>query len=93
MKPTRQIIPGFELPDEEIIVYAKDQPEYLALPAWNGPGGKRVMRWKLSWKERWQVFLGGSIWTTILTFNRALQPIKIETACPLMGSAMLDREV
>jgi hypothetical protein len=93
MTPVAEIIPGFKLPDEELIVYAKDQPEYQPLPAWRGPDGLRVTRWKLTWRERLKVLFGGSIWLRILTFNQPLQPVLLETDCPLMGSAMLDEEV
>ena len=93
MTPVAEIIPGFVLPDHELIVYAEDQPEYTPLPAWKGPDGLRVTRWKLTWRERLDVLLGGSIWLRILTFDRPLQPVLLETTCPLIGSAMLDVEV
>lgn len=93
MTPIEQIIPGFKLPEEEMVVYAKDQPEYIPLPMWKGPEGLRVSRWRLSWKERILVLLGGSIWLSILTFNKPLQPVKLETQCPIMGSSMLDEEI
>ena len=93
MMPVVDIIPGFKLPESEIIVYAKDQPEYVPLPAWKGPDGLRVTRWKLTWKERFQVLIGGSIWLRILTFDLPLQPVLIETSCPLQGNPMFDEEV
>jgi hypothetical protein len=83
MTPTEQIIPGFKLPPDELIIYAKDQPEYLPLPMWKGPDGYRVSRWKLTWKERFQLLLGGSIWLTILTFNNPLQPVILNCTCPI----------
>jgi hypothetical protein len=84
MTPTEEIIPDFKLSEDELIVYAKDQPEYLPLPAWKGLDGHRVTRWNLTWKERFQVLFGGSIWLSILTFNRPLQPVMLDTICPLM---------
>ena len=92
MTPIAQIIPGFKLPEDEMIVYAKDQPEYIPLPAWKGPDGLRVTRWRLTWKERLQVLLGGSLWLSILTFDRPLQPVKLAAECPIMGHAMFDEE-
>lgn len=92
MKPIEQIIPGFILPDNEIVIYAKDQPEYNPLPMWKGPDGLRVSRWKLTFTERLAILFGGSIWLTILTFGRPLQPVKLETSCPIQGSAMMDEE-
>ena len=93
MTPTENIIPGFKLPDDELVIYAKDQPPYIPLPMWKGPDGQRVSRWNLSWRERLQVLLGGSVWLSVLTFDRPLQPVKLETTCPIMGSAMLDEEI
>jgi hypothetical protein len=60
---------------------------------WKGPNGHRVSRWQLTWKERFQILTGGSIWLSILTFNKPLQPVKMDTTCPLMGSAMHDEEI
>jgi len=73
-----------ELP---IKVYAKDQPQYIPLPcfALGDPQGTITIRWQLSWKERFEVFLGGSIWHQVLTFGHRLQPIKITTECPLVN--------
>lgn len=90
MKPMSQIIPGFNI---QTVVFAEDQPEYVALPAWKGPDGMVVTRWKLSWMERLRILLGGSLWLSVLTFNKPLQPVKLDTVCPIMGSAMLDEEV
>jgi len=94
---TEEIIPGFKLPENELIIYAKDQPQYQQLPMWKkidyDTEGLRIARAKLTWKERFQVFFKGSIWIRVLTFNRPLQPLLIETRCPLQGSAMLDEEV
>lgn len=91
--PVEQIIPGFRLPANEMVTYAKDQPEYIPLPAWKGPDGLRVTRWRLSWKERLRAALGGDVWLSIYTFDKPLQPVRIDFQCPLMGSAMLDEEV
>lgn len=93
MTPVAEIIPGFKLPENEIITYGAGQPEYIPLPMWSGPDGMRVSRWRLTWRERLRILLSGSIWLSILTFDRPLQPVKIDTQCPLMGSAMLDEEV
>ncbi len=83
MTPLEQIIPGFDIPEDELVIYAKDQPEYIPLPAWKGPDGMRVTRWKLTLGERLRILFGGSIWLSILTFNRPLQPVKLTTECPI----------
>jgi hypothetical protein len=95
MTASYEIIPGFKLPNDEMVIYAKDQPQYLQLPMWKGPDpeGRRVARFKLTWKERVSVLFYGSIWLSVLTFGNSLQPVKLDTDCPLMASAMLDEEV
>lgn len=92
MTPTEEIIPGFDIRDE-LVYFAKDQPEYITLPAWRGDDGRVVTRWKLSWKERLQVLLGGSIWLSVLTLKHPLQPVKLETQCPLFGFYGEDKEI
>lgn len=95
MIAVKEIIPGFKLPESELVIFAKDQPEYLQLPAWRSfdrEDGMIVSRFKLTFKERLQILFSGSLWLSVLTFNTTLQPIKIETTCPLQGSFMLDEE-
>lgn len=70
---------------EQTIVIAKDQPEYLPMPAHrraNDPEGLVTCCWKLSWRERLAVLLRGTIWHQILTFNAALQPQLLLTEKP-----------
>ena len=64
------------------VVYAKDQPEYLPLPAIRNDTGIVITRWKLSWRERLRAVWSGDLYLTILTFNRPLQPIKLDTLPP-----------
>lgn len=61
------------------IVYAKDQPQYLPLPALRWPDGLVVSRWHPSWKERLLLILGGDVYLGLLTFNNPLQPIMLST--------------
>jgi len=95
MESTEEIVPGFKLPEHEIMRYGAHQPEYRPLPMWadNTLEGRRVSRWTLSWKERFQILFGGSIWITVLTFGRPLQPLLPQAHCPLQASAMLDEEM
>jgi len=80
MQPITPVVPGFELP---VTTYAKNQPEYIPLPCFKDDDGTVVTRWKLTWKERIEVFLHGSIWLSILTFDLPLQPVKLEATCPI----------
>jgi len=59
------------------VVIAKDQPQYLPLPAHVNPRdntGLTTFCWRLSWRERWKLFWGGHLWHQVMTFNRPLQP-------------------
>jgi hypothetical protein len=64
------------------IIYAKDQPEYIPLPALKMDDGLVITRWKLSFVERFTLFFTGSIWLSLLTFNGPLQPVKLDVKCP-----------
>jgi hypothetical protein len=74
----------FEFPGHNVVI-AKDQPEYIPLPAYrvpNDPHGRLVCCWKLSWRERLRVLVTGELWHTILTFNHQLQPQLLEVERP-----------
>jgi len=73
---------------EQNTIYAKDQPQYLPLPAHkfkNDPSGEIVCCWKLTLKERIKVLFSGKIWHSILTFNNSLQPQKLTIEKPKMN--------
>lgn len=55
-------------------VYAKDQPEYLLLPAHKAEDGRVISCWKLSFGERMRVLITGRVWLHTMTFNYPLQP-------------------
>jgi hypothetical protein len=80
MVPISPVVPGHNVPE---VVYAKDQPQYQPLPVVKDDDGTVVSRWKLTWRERLQVLFGGSIWLTVRTFNRALQPVQLSSTCPV----------
>ena len=54
--------------------YAKDQPEYLPLPAHRTAGGWVTSCWKLTLRERIKVLFTGRVFLTVATFNKPLQP-------------------
>ena len=62
---------------EANIVFAKDQPEYEALPAFRekSPRGEVITCQKLSLRERLIILFTGKIWLALLTFNKPLTPI------------------
>jgi len=58
------------------VVFAKDQPEYLPLPA-NISHPHVETKWKLTWRERLHVLLRGNLYLTLMTFGHPLQPIRL----------------
>ncbi len=64
---------------QQNIVFAKNQPPYLPLPAYRDDkqGGRIFHCWKLSFRERVKIFFTGKIWVNVLNFGRAPQPIKL----------------
>jgi len=59
---------------EQNVVYGKDQPEYMPLPALKFDDGMVVTCWKLSWKELVKLIFTRKVWHSMLTFNQPLQP-------------------
>jgi hypothetical protein len=61
---------------EQNVVYAKNQPEYIPLPAFkeNSKRGEVVSCWKLSFIERIIVLFTGRVWLSLLSFNKPLTP-------------------
>ena len=60
------------------VVFAKDQPEYIPLPAISD-GYKVITKWKLSKEELEEIAITGEIYLELLTFGQPLQPIKLST--------------
>lgn len=71
-----------EFPQQNV-VYAKDQPEYLPLPAHRTPDGEVTACWRLSWRERLGLLLTGRVYVTNLTFNGPLQPQRVSVSPPV----------
>ena len=58
---------------EQTIVWAKNQPPYLPLPAYTDDR-ETISCWQLTWMERIKVMLFGRLWLRQLNFGAALQP-------------------
>jgi hypothetical protein len=58
------------------VVYAKDQPEYLQLPAHRTDQGVVTCCWQLTLWETIKVSFTGRVWISMLTFNGPLQPLR-----------------
>ena len=69
---------AIEFPEQNI-VFAKDQPEYLPLPAFknDSPQGEVISCWQLTWKERIKILFTGKIWLSLLSFNKPLTPSRL----------------
>lgn len=91
MKPISPVYP--KLKGIEEVVYGADQPEYIPLPAHRDSHGTVTSRWQLTWKERWQVFVGGNLWLSILTFNHSLQPCSLTTEPPEVVAHSIERNI
>ena len=74
---------------EQTVVIAKDQPEYLPLPAHrfsDDPHGRIACCWRMTWRERLRVLWTGLVWHEVLTFGKALQPQRLSTQKPDMSA-------
>lgn len=69
---------------EQTTVFAKDQPQYLPLPAHHDPHfGVVTSCWALTWRERVSILFGGRLWLQQMTLNYPLQPQKPTTKKPV----------
>ena len=81
MRPASPVFVDACLPE---VVFAKDQPEYIPLPAVRliGDEGQIVTRWELSDDDRARIAAGASVYLSVRTFGRPLQPVLLETTPP-----------
>jgi len=75
-----------QISELNFVTYAKDQPEYVPLPARVDKNGTVITCWKLTWRERLTVLWRGSFYLTLLTFNHPLQPIRCSIDKPEIES-------
>ena len=73
---------AIEFPEHNT-VFAKNQPQYLQLPAHRSDEGVVTTCYELTWKERFAILFGAKLWLQQLTFNHALQPQKPSLVKPL----------
>jgi hypothetical protein len=79
MKPISPVIKGYETAE---VIFAKDQPQYLPLPALilQGEGKPVVSRWKLDDEERSRIAQGADILLTQMIFDGPYNPIQMEVS-------------
>lgn len=71
---------------EQTVVFAKDQSDYLPLPAHVTDDGYGVATfcWRLTWRERIRLLINGKLWHQVMTCRGPLQPQKILTEKPVL---------
>lgn len=74
MQPVEQ----FEVEGAQRVVFAKDQPEYIPLPALVFPDGTILTEWQPSEEERAAIARGENIRLWIWTCGRTLQPVALD---------------
>lgn len=60
------------------VTFAKDQPQYIPLPALID-GNYVLTQWQMTWADRLRALFTGRIHLAILTFGQPLQPVKLST--------------
>ncbi len=58
------------------VVFAKDQPEYIPLPAFRDEKGNITTVWEFTPEERALIARGENLNINVMTFNQALQPLR-----------------
>jgi len=71
------------------IVIAKDQPQYIPLPAVVSGDGLVVTRWRFSFWERWSILITGNLWHSQMCFSEKPHPIRIQTDEPQFQELIL----
>ena len=66
------------------ILFAKDQIEYLKLPAHKTEEGIVTSCWVFSFTERIKLLFTGRVYVRMLTFNKPLQPLVVTVHKPDM---------
>lgn len=58
------------------VVFAKDQPQYLPLPALklDDQGGTVISCWKMSFKDRLKMLITGKVWLSLMSLDEPLTP-------------------
>ncbi len=82
------VVDGLE---NQEIVYAKEQPEYIPLRTLksSSPIGAVFSRWTLTQDQREAIANGADIFLELSTFNKPLQPIRMAIS-DASGAAFID---
>lgn len=61
--------------EQQNVVYAENQEQYIPLPANRNDEGDVITCWELSKEEIQKINETGKLWIAVKTFNSPLQPI------------------
>jgi len=61
---------------ERNLIFAKDQSQYLPLPAHRAEDGTVTSCWEFSWKEKFKILFGAKVYWRQMTFHQPLQPVR-----------------
>jgi hypothetical protein len=64
------------------VIFAKDQPQYLPLPAKVCTDGRVITEWQLTEEERRLIACGENIRLHLYTFGQPLQPVRLQVTTP-----------
>jgi hypothetical protein len=70
---------------QQNVIFAKDQKEYLPLPAWQGEK-EAISCWKATFWERIKFLWSGKLWLRQYNFGGSLQPQCPQIECPFKES-------
>lgn len=70
----------------QLVIFAKNQPEYIPLPAAMSAEGIVMTEWVLTEEEWDRVLAGGRVRLWIQTTTGSIQPVKLEVAEPECGA-------
>ena len=70
--------------------YAENQDEYLTLPAHKSKDGIVTSCWKATLIERFKFLFTGKIWLSVMTFNKPLQPLKMDIDCHIIQDMIME---
>lgn len=66
--------------------FAKNQPQYLPLPAYRTNDGAEVTScWQMTWRERLKVLITGRVYCTLLMYGQPLTPQKLDVDGPQLA--------
>lgn len=76
---------------EQTMVWAKDQPPYLPLPAFVNER-ETISLWSLTWAERFRLLWTGRLWLRQMNFGAPLQPQAPTTESPFLPDPPVSEE-